>query len=379
MMTQKMPVIKYPVDEYLGVYGQISKTVMDKREKEEQVNLIIKTADSTNNFYSLRPDDAGLLKQTGLVFYDSARVYFSFNKNKTNNNQIAFSKFNFTYPVLHSINNYKDHLLNDTASIIFNPNTSLFQYYNANNSVNQFNDEKTLKGVILKTNGRRNWQNDPLIKMDEKYASGMFTAGATGYSVDVLHDEKAWTKLDIYQYLRTAIPSILIGNFNLESGRSLTYNGKAVLVYIDEHEMTTSELESLSLSQVAYIKLVPYFLGSGPDESGTSGLRPALSVYTKKGDDLIDRRPTDKDLGFVKVAGYSPIKEFYSPDYAVNNTNSGTDARTTLLWMPYILTDKANRKLPITFYNNDFTKRMRVVLEGINEDGKMIHIEKIIE
>ena len=378
MMIQKMPVIKYPADEYLGVYGQISKTVMDKKEKDERVNLIIKTADSTNNFYSLRPDDAGLLRQTGLVFYDSARVYFSFNKNKTNNNQIAFSKFNFTYPVLHSINNYKDYLLNDTASITFNPNTSLFQYYIANNSLNEFNDEKTLKGVVLKTNGRRKWQNDPLVKMDEKYASGMFTAGATGYSVDVLHDEKAWTKLDIYQYLRTAIPSILIGNFNLTSGRSLTYNGKSVLVYIDEHEMTTSELESLSLAQVAYIKLIPYFLGSGA-EGGGSGLMPALSVYTKKGDDLIDRRPTDKDLGFVKVAGYSPIKEFYSPDYAVNNTNSGTDARTTLLWMPYILTDKANRKLPITFYNNDFTKRMRVVLEGINEDGKMIHIEKIIE
>jgi hypothetical protein len=47
--------------------------------------------------------------------------------------------------------------------------------------------------------------------------------------------------------------------------------------------------------------------------------------------------------------------------------------------MPYILTDAANRKIPVTFYNNDLTKRIRIVLEGINEEGKMIHFEKIIE
>ena len=231
---------------------------------------------------------------------------------------------------------------------------------------------------MVKTGGRRNWQNDPLVKMDGKYASGMFTGGAFGYAVDVLHDEKSWTKLDIYNYLRSAMPGLLIGSFNLIAGRSISYSGKPVLVYIDEREMTTSDLESLSLSQVAYIKLIPYFLGSGP-EAGVAGLQPALSIYTRKGDDLIDRRPTDKDLGMVKIAGYSPIREFYSPDYSESNTNSGTDARTTLLWMPYILTDKASRKVSVTFYNNDFTKKMRIVLEGINDDGKMIRIEKIVE
>ncbi|MEP7236940.1 MAG: hypothetical protein ABI685_03710 [Ferruginibacter sp.] len=378
MMVHKMPVIKYPADEYLGIYGQIGKEVMDKMPKDERVNLIIKTADSTNNFYSMRPDKAGFLKQTGLVFYDTARIYFSFNKNKTNNNQIAFSKYNFTYPALYAINNYKDMLQPDTSGMGFNPNTALFQYYVVNNGIKKFNEEKMMKTVVVKTNSRRSWQNDPLLKMDEKYTSGMFTAGATGYAVDVLHDEKAWTKFDFYNYLRSAMPSILIGGFNLTSGRSLTYNSKSVLVYIDEHEMTTNDLESLSLSQVAYIKLIPYFLGSGADQGG-SGLMPALSIYTRKGDDLIDRRPKETDLGLIKIAGYSPIKEFYSPDYTQNNTNTGIDARTTLLWLPYIFTDAANQKVPITFYNNDFTKKMRIVLEGINDKGQMIHIEKIIE
>lgn len=378
MLVNKMPVIKMPADVYLGVYGQVSKDVMQNMEKEERVNLIVKTKDSINTFYSMLPDKAGLLKQTGLVFYDTARVYFSFNKNKANNNQIAFGNFNFTYPVANKLNNFKDLLSPDTAGTGFKPELSLFKYYVANNGINKFNDEKTLSGVTVKTGAKRKWQNDPLVKMDERYASGGFIGGATGYAADVLHDEKAWTKIDIYSYLRSAMPNLLIGNFNLTNGRSISFNSKAVLVYIDEREMTYSDLENLNLSQVAYIKLIPYYLGSGAEEGG-SGLRPALSVYTRKGDDLIDRRPTDKDLGMVKVAGYSALKEFYSPDYTQTNTAGGTDARTTLLWMPYILTDKLNRKIPISFYNNDFTKKMRIVLEGVNDEGKMIRIEKIVE
>ena len=378
MQVKKMPAIKFPADEYLGVYGQISKDVMEKTEKDEQVNLIIKTIDSTNNFYAIRPDKAGLLKQTGLVFYDTAKVYFSFSKNKSYNNQITFSKYNFTYPALYPIKNFRDYFLPETTGIGFNQSTSLFKYYIDSNGIKLFNNEKTLQAVVVKTGGKRNWKNDPLLKMDEKYAIGMFSGGATGYSVDVLHDEKAWTKLDIYNYIRSTMPNLLIGNFNLTSGRSLSYNGKPVLIYIDEREMTTSDLEILSLSHVAYMKLIPNFMG-GTMDAGGSGINPTLSVYTKKGDDLIDRRPTEKDLGLVKVAGYSPIKEFYSPDYSQTNTTTGSDARTTLLWLPYILTDAVNRKVPISFYNNDFTKKFRVVLEGINVDGKMIHIEKIIE
>jgi hypothetical protein len=376
MTTQKMPAIKYPADEYLGVYGQVGKEVMSKIEKEERVNLIIKTADSTSNFYVVMPDKAGLLKQTGLVFYDSAKVYFTFNKNKDNNSQIAFSKYNFTNPPGYAIHNYKHFLLPDTALVLLNGNTALGDYYLKVGKM--FYDKKTLKDVIVKTSSRRKWQNDPLLKIDEKYAKGLFAGGASGYAIDVLHDEKAWTKLDVYQYLRTAMPGISIGGFNNLSGRSISFNRRAVLIFIDEHQMTETDLENLDISKVAYIKLIPFYPASGMDDDGFA-LKAALSVYTKKGDDLIERRPTDKDLGIIKIAGYTPLKEFYSPDYAETNATEGYDARTTLLWMPYILTDKFNKKVPVIFYNNDFTKKMRIVLEGVNEDGKMIRIEKVIE
>ncbi|HNN72903.1 MAG TPA: hypothetical protein PKG89_16755, partial [Ferruginibacter sp.] len=275
------------------------------------------------------------------------------------------------------ISNHRDLLAPDTTGTSLKPGLSLFQYYSSNNGIRKFNEEKTMQGVVVKTNSRRNWRNDPIVKMDERYTSGAFTGGSVGYSFDVAHDEKAWTKLDIFNYIRSVVPGLRVGTFNAAAGRTLTYNDKSVFVYIDEHEMTTTDLENLSLEQVAYVKLIPNFLGRGP-EAGSTGINPVLAVYTRKGDDLIDRRPTEKDLGSVKVAGYSPVKEFYSPDYTQDNS-SGTDARTTLLWVPYILTDKNNRKVPVVFYNNDFSKRFRVILEGVNNEGKLIRIERTIE
>jgi len=40
--------------------------------------------------------------------------------------------------------------------------------------------------------------------------------------------------------------------------------------------------------------------------------------------------------------------------------------------------DGVNQKLPITFYNNDRTKRYKIVVEGMTTDGKLLLIEKTI-
>ncbi len=378
MMVQKTPAVKFQPDDFLGVYGQIGEEAMRKMEEDEKVTLIVKTVDSTNNFYTLIPEKNGFIRQKGLVFYDSASVYFTFNKNKLLNRQMAFSNSNFTLQQPAAINNYKNYLVFDTAGIVYNPATSLFKYYSENGGIRSFNNEKTMEALVIKSGGWRNWKNDPVIKMNDRYTSGMFSGGVGGYAIDVLHDEKSWTKLDIYTYIRNTIPALVIGNVNVLDGRKLYYSQRLVTVYIDERPVENSELEIMSLSQVAFLKFIPMFSGISADAGG-SVIGPILAVYTKKGNDLIDRSPTEKDLGMVKVAGYSALKEFYSPNYAEGNVTTGTDARTTLLWMPYVLTDKNNRKIPVTFYNNDFTKKIRLVLEGINDEGKMIRIEKIIE
>ncbi|MEP6465994.1 MAG: hypothetical protein ABJB05_06795 [Parafilimonas sp.] len=38
-----------------------------------------------------------------------------------------------------------------------------------------------------------------------------------------------------------------------------------------------------------------------------------------------------------------------------------------------------NNTVKIKFYNNDFSQRFRVIVEGITTDGKLTHIEKMVE
>lgn len=362
MLVLKTPKINYATDNFLSAHGQITKEIMEQMPTEENVNLIVKTKDSTNNFYAIRPDNSGLLKQDGLIFYDTARILFSFNKNKIWNKQMAFSTSNYTYKQPAVINNYRDYFIRDTAGYLkYSPRASQFSYYSMNN---QAPGVKTLETVVVKNKWGRNWKNDPLYKMDEKYATGAFKGGATSEAFDVMHDETAQDVRDVLTYLRYRSNTLLRGR------------AAGILYFIDERVADVSLVDMLWMEDIAYIKVIYPYFGSR-NESGNLGV--AVSIYTKKGDDAIDRRPKGTDLQQVKIMGYSPIKEFYSPDYSQNNTGLGTDARTTLLWQPYIITDASNRKVPVIFYNNDLSKRLRVVLEGINEDGKMIHFEKIIE
>ncbi len=376
IIAGKMPVINTPQDDYLALYGQINGDIISKLKKDEKINLIVKTKDSTSNYYFVNADAKGLLKTTGLIFYDTARVYYSFNNEKQYNKQLVFSNTNLLLNQPNYIANQSNWLTKDISNK--RNTTTLQQFYTVSKTSNTFNNEKTMQAVVVKSGGWRNWKNSPIAKLDQRYASGMFSSGANTFALDLINNDKAWAKLDIFNYIRNAIPGLTVGSFNAISGRPLSYIAKPVLVYIDEQEMTSSDLENISIESIAYVKLIPNFMGKGMDAGGNS-INPALAIYRKKGADLIDRTPKESDLGMVKIAGYTPLKEFYMPDYAENKNITYTDARTTLLWTPYILTDKNSLKIPVIFYTNDISKRIKIIVEGINEDGKLIHIEKIIE
>ncbi len=81
-----------------------------------------------------------------------------------------------------------------------------------------------------------------------------------------------------------------------------------------------------------------------------------------------------------EIAGFSKPREFYSPDYSVSGDMDETkDVRSTLYWNPYVLTDKDNRKVRIVFYNNDISNKLQLTLEGMNANGKLTRVTKLLE
>jgi hypothetical protein len=153
----------------------------------------------------------------------------------------------------------------------------------------------------------------------------------------------------------------------------MNWRGHSPDLFLDEIPTTADQLSILSINDVAYVKVFPPpFFGSVGGGAGG-----AISVYTRKGGDV---KPTPGvGLNFQRLAGYTNYKEFYQPNYENPEATFAEDARTTLYWNPFVLTYGKNHTVQISFYNNDISKRLRFVLEGVNTEGKIARIEKIIE
>jgi hypothetical protein len=132
-------------------------------------------------------------------------------------------------------------------------------------------------------------------------------------------------------------------------------------------------LAFLSISQIAYVKFVSGIV------IGSSFTTPdgALFIYTRKGDERVLSHTPNMRSTIIK--GYDSPKEFFNPDYSDKIQLSIPDLRSTIYWNPYLVADKVNNKIKIEYYNNDISKKLLLVIEGFNEEGKLIHIEKLIE
>ncbi|MES2003263.1 MAG: hypothetical protein V4450_01985 [Bacteroidota bacterium] len=347
----------------------------------EPVTVMIQQKDSTKLFYTLRTDASGKFSKNGLFFFDSVQVWYQFNRK---NKRAADFRINIatnitTHPVYSEVP--VPSLRSLPLSLVLSKEAVIPERFFVQNTADGF----TNKGFRLNevTVSNRKWKNDPMLLMDEKYTTGIYRGNARAFSFDVLNDPMATAKGDILNYLIGKVPGLsldypkkgALGGFK----KLLMRNNPVELIFIDEHRfefnpaeaLGYSEIQNLNMNDIAYVK----FYDTYPLEP----LKSALAIYLKKGDE-ITQKDLESGLPKTKVAGYTTVKEFYSPDYSVPETKqAAVDLRTTLYWQPYISTDKNNSKATIHFYNNDASSKMWLVVEGMNEAGKLIRIEKMIE
>jgi hypothetical protein len=177
--------------------------------------------------------------------------------------------------------------------------------------------------------------------------------------------------MNALQYLQGKVAGLQIHGSGSEY--TLDRRGSTPALFIDEMPADVDLLTSIAMTDVAYIKVIdPPFMGAVGGGAGG-----AIAVYTKKGGEGL--RTNTSSLSQGTLVGYAPLKEFYSPDYATSSPLFEVeDVRSTLYWNPFLLTDKTNRKVKIQFYNNDVSNSLRVVLEGMNEVGRLTRVEQVI-
>jgi hypothetical protein len=211
-------------------------------------------------------------------------------------------------------------------------------------------------------------------KFVQKYVSGRM-GSFVNKTIDFLK-EPTTSSQNIFSYLQNRVNGVRITggplNYSVVYRNNMTLSGGAtpMTILLDEIEVTPDQIATMPISEIALINVY----GSSP----LTGAGGALAIYTKKGDDRNRINGIDQQEAIIE--GFTPTKEFFSPDYSVNKeSNVTSDERLTLYWNPYLITNTENKSINFSFYNSDKAKKFKIVLEGMREDGKLVHIEKIVE
>jgi hypothetical protein len=381
VIAGQTPTVAYPRDSYLNIFGKATDA-KQQGVANQMINLIVQTKDSAKQWYLPVTAKDGSFTQGGLIFYDTATVLYKLNNSKEKSIALGLAKDYNGLVAMKAVSQLPAYLQTAATKEATPANTYTQTFITELRHKNPGFEQKAkvLNEVVVKSNaGWHNWKNDPLLKMDDKYTTMFRGIGGSTVAIDVMHDEMAAAKLDIYNYLIGKVPGVSViykGTRKTIVGPCVfCQGGKGVIsLFLNENPIDNDMMDNLNIEDIAYIK----FYESTP---WLQGLPASLSIYTKKSDDFKeDAKKMPSNLIKMKIAGYSPVKEFYSPDYSVaKDKQANADLRSTLYWQPYIITNKENPAASFSFYNNDITSRFKVVIEGMNEEGKLIHIEKIIE
>ena len=360
--TGKTPMLKYQRDStYLSIAGKIDKLSEAKIRKAELVNMMIVGKDSSVHFMFAPLQADGSFREDNIILFDTAKVFYKLNKVfipmrshvNINNNFLSVD----TTKKLPSLARY----LPDTTGM-----ARIQAIKNEQKRVEELMKQTTLKEVIVTAKAKTRIQ-----EMDERYASGVFS-GSFARPFNIVDDPLGSSYQSAFAYLESKVAGLQINNVN-SFNPSATRRGSPVTLFLDEFHVDGATLASIPMTDVAYIKVFdPPFMGASGNGPGG-----AIAVYTKRGGDAINNV---SGMDYTLVPGYTPVKQFYSPNYAEQQINfNQTDLRRTLYWKPNILTDRKNNKVKISFYNNDISHSLQLVLEGMTTEGKLIHISKLLK
>jgi hypothetical protein len=341
----KFPALKYSHDaDFLALKGEINNPSASL-DANDSIALLMISKDRKKHIVNLPVNPQGSFNQHDLFFYDSVQVVYKFNHASKLNSSTEISLYSSLLPALSPA------VARDPAyAWIKVPDVIL---------------EKELNGNIVETN------NYATPSKDMSYSVTPRQDGVRGNSETVAHYLSA-----MFADLRFAA-SLKDPGAGTGDGRfaSYTINGPSALrnnvnISLDGLPVAMDDLKSVSMKEVLFLKFVA--------KTNQRGL-PTLAISSRQA--LEQGRIIENKTGLAVVTGYTPAREFYAPHYSNDKIvdYQASDFRSTLYWNPAVRLDRTHRKVTLVFYNNDISDKFRIVVEGMNQDGKLTRIEELIK
>jgi hypothetical protein len=342
VVSGNFPELKYPRDAgFLSIKGEVRNGT--NLDNQDSMALLLVTRDRKKNILKLPVNGDGKFGQGGLFFYDSVQVVYKFNHISKLNNNAQISLYSDLLPAL-------------TPAKADEPSFAWMK----------------VPDVVLEKEMGGN-----LIEIHDNSTPST----AMSYVVTPQMDSLSKNSENTAHYLNTMFvdlrfPATLKENAPAGDGRLAAYKVNSfavrsnVNVTLDGTPVAMDDLKSFNMKDVLFIKFIP---------KTNQKVLPTLAITSRQS--LDQANILDNKTGFAVIKGYTPVREFYQQKYDENKIEDfqATDFRSTLYWNPKFRLDKSHRKMSFVFYNNDISNKFRIVVEGMNQDGKLCRIEEVIK
>lgn len=368
VMANKFATLKYPFETGMTITGKVLESNGKSILKAGKINLIINGEDSTKIMSQANTNSASVFVVDNIEYKKEATIYYQ-GANLNNKEAIVAVNFNPAF-----FDTLKSPAAGINETLVSAETITPADYYNQIISKKQGADSgkvKTLGEVVIKAK-----KHSSVDSLNTLYATDIFYESDQTIPVNT-----AINTGDIWQFLRGIVPGISV--IRADSGTQVNFTryqgldffsengGGGVQFFLNEIPVSVDVIESLYTEDIGLVKV---YKGNTAIALGAS--RGAIALYTVKGKSSRDWRK--KGFDFFTKLGYSSSREFNPIDYAVIKPESAfSDLRTTIYWNPSV--SIKDGRATIDFYNDDVCKKFKVVLEGIDANGKLLHAEKEIE
>ena len=354
-------------DEYLTISGKLIGQPSQKSKRTSFINVLLQNRNKNGNIYFLTVDSNDKFQIKDFYFFDTCKLYYFFN---TNTN-IDVSALNVAIDKKHiAINDLKPENKNRVKSKTWEDSINFSQLPYLKKLEDYYKGLKieNLDNVVVVAKPKTKIQ-----QLDEKYSQGLFAGTAFSRNFDVESDPFAQFAPDLFTYIQTKVAGLQIA-IDENGEKYFQWRGQKTLFYQNESEINPTFIQNLNVQSIAYLKIFqPPFFGS--IQGGQGG---AICIYTKKRAPDNDKK-INPNTNYKTIIGYTSFKEFYNPSLEDLSNAYYPDKRTTLYWEPKVLTDSKVRSFNVSFFNAKNVTEFRIVLEGIDSEGRFTHIEKIIK
>jgi hypothetical protein len=369
LISDRFPIISHTSESYLSYKGKV--LIQSKPAPNTDLNLIFTTPHYGTKFYPVKTDATGFFSFGNLVFEDSMKFSYQLNDEKVPKEAVqVFFQPNFEFvPYKSSLPvsgfNLTKRLPDDQLPV------EISRLITTKTNQKVINEKITdIEEVTIKGSKKAKTQ-----KLNEQLSSSLFKSINEQVFDFVNENQYAQSSSGVLQWLQGQVAGLEIQS---QGGNYIPYmRGGKVDLYLDEMKIDAGQASSISMSDIAMVKVIKGSFAGGFGGGGNG----AIAIYSRRGGitGSISNSTIPSSLKQITLNGYSKETPFNNPIYDnINFKGILHDIRSVLYWNPYFETSP-NTSSVIQFFNNDDAKAYKIIVIGFDNNETPLYYSETLK